>query len=240
MRNYAGVHQTNKRRLNMSKYKGMTCYGVTTKDIKEYASDHNLNPTDVWKKVIDKFVKNGATEYEGYTNYCEDHYSDDWDGFRSCYVTEQNITLHHNADHNTTLIISVKELLEENEADWCTNEKLPPVGTECIVNWFSPMPEEMVMHQAANGRVVKIVSHDMTCSGTPVAVFKVNSGAAYLYHSLTADCFMPIPKEKTELELLTEKCTEILSGELSIKRIGMIASKLYDGGVRIVESNEDA
>jgi hypothetical protein len=47
-------------------------------------------------------------------------------------------------------------------------------------------------------------------------------------------------KGEKELELLTEKCTEILSGELSIKRIGMIASKLYDGGVRIMESNEDA
>lgn len=224
----------------MSKYKGRTCYGVTTEDIKNYAYEHNLNPTDVWKKVIDKFVKNGATEYEGYTNYCEDHYSDDWDGFCGCYVTERNITLHYNSKHNKILTISVKELLEENEDDWYTNEKLPPVGTECIVAWFSPMPEEMVMHQAANGKVVKIVSHDIICSDIPVAVFKVNHDAVYLYHSLTADCFMPIPKEKTELELLTEKCTEILSGELSSKDIGIVASKLYNGGVRVVESNKDA
>jgi L-rhamnose mutarotase len=225
----------------MSKYKGMTCYGVTTKDIKEYASEHNLNPTDVWKKVIDKFVKNGATEYAGYTENCVDYYAKYWKRYRYCYVTSQNVTFHYDSGRGTTIIsVSVKELLEENEDDWYTNGKLPPVGTECIVNWFSPMPEEMVMHQAANGRVVKIVSHDMTCSGTPVAVFKVNSGAAYLYHSLTADCFMPIPKEKTELELLTEKCTEILSGELSSKDIGIVASKLYDGGVRVMESNKDA
>jgi hypothetical protein len=95
----------------MSKYKGMRRYGVTTKNIKEYASEHNLNPTDLWKKVIDKFVNNRAMEYEGYTDNCFDCYVERWEQFRYCGVDSSNEIFHTNVMLFT--IISVKELLED-------------------------------------------------------------------------------------------------------------------------------
>jgi hypothetical protein len=47
---------------------------LSTQEIKDYARENDLDPTDIWKKVIDKFVELGAEEVEGYSDKCEYDY----------------------------------------------------------------------------------------------------------------------------------------------------------------------
>lgn len=67
---------------------------LTTKEIKDYAKKHNLDATDVWKRVIQKFVDLGVTEYEGREGASED-YSLDWPCFRLVGVRDDNTTYHN-------------------------------------------------------------------------------------------------------------------------------------------------
>ena len=68
---------------------------LTTKEIIDYAEKHNVDATDVWKRVIDKFCELGATERDGYTEQsvvgCE--YS--WAILKYVGVREDNTTFLH-------------------------------------------------------------------------------------------------------------------------------------------------
>lgn len=105
--------------MRANKYKGMTDYGVKTQDIKDYAAEKGLDPDDVWKEVIDKFVENGATESEGYSLVDGVvSYREDWHEW--CYVVvieegfqERDVTYHSDCVPNT--LITVKDLLDGDE-----------------------------------------------------------------------------------------------------------------------------
>ncbi len=68
---------------------------LTTKEITDYAEKHNLDATDVWKRVIDKFCELGATERDGYTGQCELDCEYSWKMLKYVGVREGNTTFLH-------------------------------------------------------------------------------------------------------------------------------------------------
>ena len=68
---------------------------LTTKEIIDYAEKHNLDATEVWSQVIQKFVDLVADEKEG--RFCAtSDYSEDWYTFTHVGVREVGGTSHHN------------------------------------------------------------------------------------------------------------------------------------------------
>lgn len=96
--------------MSTNKYKGMTDYGVKTQDIEDYAKEVGMEPTDVWKRVIDKFVENGATEDEGYTPSSSTSFRNYWRCWDYVKILNVNKTWHGNVSPET--LLTVKDLLE--------------------------------------------------------------------------------------------------------------------------------
>lgn len=145
--------------MNTNKYKGMTEYGVSVQDIKDFAEETGMEPADVWMKVIDKFVENGATEWEGYTVAEEvDLYREYWSKYGYVLVVDVedsgNLGLTYHSDNTPETLIPVEELL-----DGCDNtvEELV-TGTPCPLN---PISLPITVHISPQ-EVVKFLSDNYT------------------------------------------------------------------------------
>ncbi len=97
---------------------------LTTKEIIDYAEKHNLDATDVWSQVIQKFVDLGANEVEGRFDAISD-YSKDWDGFGRVGVQETGNTYHNNMQSyfgEWATQITIDQLLSNEEVTKVTAE----------------------------------------------------------------------------------------------------------------------
>jgi len=82
-------------------------------------------------------------------------------------------------------------------------EELPPVGTQCSVDFSTCVVEVDFMYSLINrfkDKTVEVVAHD-EAFGSKIAVFRAKvAGSMYAYHSLPAECFSP-PKTQRERDI---------------------------------------
>lgn len=125
--------------------------------------------------------------------------------------------------------------VERPAAPTWNGEGLPPVGTVCQVTKNNK--HEFLTQ--FNGKHVRIVAHDDSAPGNPVAVFRVLGETKRTeadYHGLVASCFEPLKTaEQIAAEEREKAITEmavLMDRDPNSDYIRMRAGILYDAGYR--------
>ena len=177
---------------------------LTTKGIIDYAEKHNLDATDVWSRVIQKFVDLGANEYEG-RYYADSNYSEGWRDFDLVGVRETEIlttTIWSNFGEGATKI-TLDQLLS-NEED--IEDKPFPLGVGKIYKSGSEHYVKIV-HNVTGLTATAFVGVRCTEQGHPlpyVGLYSVDGEPDDDNAKACRHYLKPIPKEHPNVAKIKE------------------------------------